>query len=100
MVKHIVIWNLKDQAEGNSKAVNAAIIKERLEALQGKIDGLIRVEVGIDFSETASSGDVVLYSEFESKEALDAYQVHPLHQAAGAFIKEVNCGRQVVDYLS
>lgn len=98
MVKHIVIWKLKEQAEGNDKATNARLVKEKLEALQGQIPGLLKIEVGIDFSDTESSGDIVLYSELESREALENYQNHPLHKAAGAFVKEVQCGRQMVDY--
>lgn len=98
MVKHIVVWTLKEQAEGNDKATNAHLVKEKLESLQGRIPGLLKIEVGIDFSRTESSGDIVLYSEFESKEALDNYQAHPLHKAAGAFIKEVQSGRRMIDY--
>lgn len=99
MVKHIVIWKLKDQAEGNDKATNARLVKEKLEALQEQIPGLLKIEVGIDFSGTESSGDIVLYSELESKEALENYQNHPLHKAVGAFIREVQCGRQMIDYI-
>lgn len=99
MVKHIVIWKLKDQAEGNDKETNARLLKEKLEALQGQIPGLLKIEVGIDFSDTESSGDIVLYSELESKEALENYQNHPLHKAVGAFVKEVQCERQMVDYI-
>ena len=36
MVTHIVMWNLKDEAEGGSREQNAAIMKERLEALVGR----------------------------------------------------------------
>ncbi|NTU43494.1 MAG: Dabb family protein [Nitrospirales bacterium] len=98
MIKHIVMWRLRDEAGGKSKAENALIIKERLEALAGRIPGLLRIEVGIDFSATAESGDVLLYSEFESPEALDAYQNHPEHKAVVPFIGEVRSERRVVDY--
>jgi len=100
LVKHIVIWKLKDSAVGNDKATNAQLVKEKLEALNGKIPGLLKVEVGIDFLRTDSSGDVVLYSELESKEALVAYQEHPLHKEVGIFIREVVSARTSADFIS
>lgn len=98
MVKHIVFWKLKEEAHGNNKATNAKLIKEKLEALQGKIDGLVKVEVGINFLVSEQNYDVALYSEVTSKEALDFYQNHPLHQALLPFIREAVCGRIAVDY--
>jgi len=98
MIKHIVFWKLKDEANGNDKAANAKLIKEKLEALNGQIPGLIRLEVGIDFSNTEMSADVVLYSEFPSIEDLKIYDEHPKHVAVKSFIREINCLRQVVDY--
>ena len=99
MIKHIVFWKLKDEALGNNKATNALIIKEKLEELNGKIEGLLKLEVGIDFVQGPASADVALYSVFETREALDAYQVHPAHEAAKGFIQSVTSGRQVVDYV-
>ncbi len=98
MIKHIVMWRLKESAHGNDKATNARIIKEKLESLSGKIPGMISLEVGIDFSATESSSGVVLYSEFESREALEAYQSHPEHKAVMPFIMEARSERRVVDY--
>lgn len=98
MVKHIVFWKLKDEANGMSKAENAAAIKQKLEDLKGKIEGCIKLEVGFDFLHSAESADVVLYSEFESKEALDFYANHPLHKAVMPFIAEARSERRVVDY--
>ncbi len=98
MIKHIVLWKLKDTAHGNTKEQNAQLIKEKLEALAGKIPGLLKIEVGIDFSRTEQSSDVVLYSEFTDKAALDAYQEHPLHKAVMPFILEARSERRVSDY--
>ena len=98
MIKHIVMWRLKESAHENDKATNARIIKEKLEALNGKIPGLLKLEVGIDFSATESSGDVVLYSEFASRATLDAYQLHPEHKAVMPFIMEARTERRLVDY--
>jgi len=91
MIKHIVMWKLRNKAD-------AEIIKDNLEALLGKIPGLLNVEVGIDFSDSEQSADVVLYSEFESREALAAYQSHPDHQAVIPLVKAAAVSRVVVDY--
>jgi hypothetical protein len=98
MIKHIVFWKLKEEANGMSKSENAQAIKEKLEALNGQIEGLIRLEVGMDFLGSAESADLVLYSELESKEALDYYANHPLHKAVMPFIAEARSERRVVDY--
>lgn len=98
MIKHIVVWRLKDSAHGNNKMVNARLIKQMLEGLNGKIPGLLKMEVGIDFSKTDTSGDVVLYSEFTSREALAGYQAHPEHKAVMPFILEARSERRMVDY--
>ncbi len=98
MIKHIVVWKLKEMANGKSKSENALIIKEKLEVLQGKIQGLLKMEVGIDFSKTDSSWDVVLYSEFASKQDLNNYQVNPDHKAIMPFIAEVKNERIMIDY--
>lgn len=98
MIKHIVFWKLKDAANGLDKEGNAAAIKEKLESLNGKIEGLIHLEVGRDFLHSPESADLVLVSEFESKAALEYYQQHPLHKASMAFISEARTERRVVDY--
>ncbi|MCG9881473.1 MAG: Dabb family protein [Bacteroidia bacterium] len=98
MIKHIVFWKLHEHANGMTKQENALAIKQKLEDLQGKIEGLLRIEVGIDFLGSAESADLVLYSEFSSKEALDFYQAHPLHKAVMPFIAEARSERRVVDY--
>ncbi len=97
MIKHIVMWKLKEQAHGNTKNANAKLIKQKLESLTGKIPGLLKLEVGIDFSATKESGDVVLYSEFESQEALENYQNHPEHKAIMPFVGEARDERRMVD---
>jgi Stress responsive A/B Barrel Domain len=98
MIKHIVFWKLKEEANGLSKVENANAIKQKLESLKGKIEGLINIEVGIDFLHSPESVDLVLYSEFESKEALTFYANHPLHQEIMPFIAEARNERRVVDY--
>jgi hypothetical protein len=99
MVKHIVMWKLKESACGNTKEENAKIIKEKLESLKDKIPGILKIEVGIDFSKTENSGDIVLYSEFNTKEDLENYKVHPDHVAVASFVVEAVSERRVVDYV-
>lgn len=96
MIKHIVMWRLDEQA--GDKADNALKLKRLLEGLNGRIPGLLRLEVGIDFSLEGESSDVVLYAEFESRQALDAYQQHPAHAEVVPFVKSVRAERRVVDY--
>jgi hypothetical protein len=98
MVTHIVMWRLKESAHGNDKTTNARLIREQLEALRGRIPGLLRLEVGLDFSATPNSADVVLATDFETREALAAYQAHPEHQAVVAFVSEAVTERRLVDY--
>ena len=98
MIVHIVFWRLHDTANGRSKRDNAREIKSRLEALRSVIPGLRRLDVGIDFAGTEQSSDIALYTEFDSREALDAYQVHPAHQDFAAFLAPLRSERRVVDY--
>ncbi len=98
MIKHIVFWRLNERTYGNDKQTNAQILKEKLLAMQDKIDGLMKIEVGFDFSSEKDSCDVVLYIEFENKAALYQYQVHPDHEAIKKWLSEVRYERRVVDY--
>jgi quinol monooxygenase YgiN len=98
MIKHIVMWTLKDQAEGAGAEENGKKIKQMLEALNGKIPGLLHLEVGLDIFQASPSWQVVLYSELESREALQGYQQHPEHQRCVEFVKKVVVDRGVVDY--
>lgn len=98
MIKHIVFWRLNENACGNNKQTNAQILKEKLLAMHGKVIGLIKIEVGFDFSNEKDSSDVVLYSEFDNKEALKQYQIHPDHDEIKRWLGEVRFERRVVDY--
>ena len=96
MIKHIVMWKLKDSAEGHTKEENMKIIKEKLEGLVGRIDGLIEVEIGVNFN--PNGFDMCLNSKFESREALEFYDSHPLHQEVRKYIRSVISERVLVDY--
>jgi hypothetical protein len=96
LVKHIVIWRLKGEA--SEKALASLRVKALLESLAGKIPGLIKIEVGINFLEDANAADVALYSEFSGRVALAQYQIHPEHVAVALQIRECAAERRVVDY--
>ena len=78
MVKHIILWQLKDELQGAEKDAVKQGIKEGLEGLQGVIPGLLEIKVNTN-GLASSNADVMLDSSFESEEALKAYAVHPAH---------------------
>lgn len=98
MIKHIVMWKLKDEALGAAAETNAGEMKEMLENLKGIIPTLQHIEVGLEpFGDTPAC-DAVLYTEFASREDLDIYQAHPAHQRCVSFIRQVAQERRAVDY--
>lgn len=80
MVKHMIIWTLK---EGIDKEAVKAEIKAELEGLVGTIDGLLSMKILTEGFE-GSVGDLMMDSAFENRAALAAYQAHPAHQAIAA----------------
>jgi len=98
MIKHIVMWKLKEHAEGGDRATNAGRMKEQLKACAGIVPGILKLEVGLAEPGLEATYDVVLYSEFSDKAALDAYQAHPQHQALKPFFGAVREARQCMDY--
>lgn len=91
MVKHIVLYNFKQDIQ-KDEAVK--LIASVLEPLVGRIPGLIRLEV-----RRAYNGmDYALYSEFESREALKVYAEHPLHLEAKSHFFHMLDSRVAADY--
>lgn len=78
MVKHIILWQLKDELSGEEELKVKKEIKEGLESLVGKIPGLIDVKVQTEGLST-SNADVMLDSTFENEDALKKYAIHPDH---------------------
>ena len=99
MVGHIVMWKLKETAEGKTAAENAAIMKSMLEALPGLIPELKSLTVSTDVFASIPETDVVLYTVFETPEDLQTYQVHPEHKNCVGFISAVVADRRMVDYI-
>jgi len=98
MLKHIVMWKLKDQAEGADRAANAAEMKRRLDECANIVPGQLAFEVVLAQPGLEATYDVVLYSEFTDRAALQAYIDHPTHKAVVPFIGAIREGRQCMDY--
>ncbi len=98
MIKHIVMWKLKDSHNGETKSEITENVKNMLHGLTSKISEIKELEVGINFNSSEAAFDVVLYSVFDSKEDLDVYQKHPEHLNVAGYISEVRTERAVVDY--
>lgn len=99
MIRHIVMFRFKESANGSDKASNIQKMRSDLEALKSAIGEIKFFEVGVDFVRSDASYDLVLCSEFESKEDLFNYQKHPEHQKVVKFVKEACESRVVVDYV-
>lgn len=97
MVHHIVLWNLKEELDGQARKEAAAAIKEKLEAVKDKVEGVVSLEVVVD-GLPSSNKDIGLISVFETVEALNAYQTHPAHVEAAGYVKSVTEGRSCLDF--
>ena len=98
MVKHIILWQLKDEFSAEEKAVIKAGIKEGIESLAGKIPGLVDIKVQIDCLES-SNAEVMLDSTFVDADALKGYAVHPIHvEAANTKVRPFTKARFCMDF--
>lgn len=98
MVKHVILWTLKDEFTAEQKETIKADIKESLEGLMGKIPGLLEIHVNTKRLES-STADLMLDSSFESAEALKGYAVHPEHVAvADSKVRPFTAVRACLDY--
>ncbi|MEW8525669.1 MAG: Dabb family protein [Candidatus Thiodiazotropha endolucinida] len=94
MIKHIVMWTYRK--EDRDETIKT--LKSMFDELQGKIDGLLRLEIGINTVPDAAACDMVLYSEFEDWSALEFYQNHPDHQRIKEYTAPRRRSRHQVDY--
>jgi len=97
MIRHIVLFTLAADDE-TQRRDDAHGIAERLEALETQIAGIVSIRVDRDLGLVAGHWDVALVSEHDDNAALEAYQAHPAHKEAAAFIASVISDRAVVDY--
>lgn len=98
MIKHIVVWRLKDEALGAGKAENLVRAKAAIESLRESVPYVRHLEAGVDIRADHDPSDLVIYSEFDTLEDLQAYQVHPEHVRVAQLIGEMRETRAVVDY--
>ena len=80
MVRHVIVWTLKDEYSDSEKETIKAGIKEGLEGLKDKVPGIIEIKVYTD-KLPSSNADLILDSSFENEDALKGYSVHPAHVA-------------------
>ena len=93
MIKHIVMFKLIERNRTNiEKVVNA------LKSLEGNIDVLLSTEIGVDFTKSERSYDIVLTTEFSNREGLNIYGPHPKHLPVVETIRSLCSSSVVVDY--
>ena len=98
MVKHIILWKLREDLSDGEKAKIKQNAKAGLESLNGKIEGLLKIKVNIDPLET-SNCDMMLDSEFASFEALKGYAKNPEHnKIADTFVRPFTASRSCIDF--
>ena len=98
MLHHIVMWTLKDHAEGADRATNVRKAQALLEGCSMLVPGIDRFEVGVAQPGLECSCDLVLNSRFTDRAALAAYQNHPDHVAIKPFMKAVVASRVCMDF--
>ena len=97
MVKHIILWTLKDYSEEEKINIKKGI-KENLEGLKGKIYGLCDIKVYTD-GLASSNADLMLDSSFKDEASLKAYAVHPDHvYVADTFVRPYTVTRSCLDF--
>ena len=97
IVKHIVMWKVRGETPEHRRR-NAGQLAESFHSLRGQVPGLLHLEVGIDTSAVDYACDVVLYSEFASQAALEAYGNHPEHLRVKLEVGDIRIERHQVDY--
>ncbi|KAA6318494.1 hypothetical protein EZS27_031504 [termite gut metagenome] len=97
MIKHMVLFKLKDEVPPKEKIRLTAKFKEAIENLPTKIPGIRKIEVGFN-TNPDEKWQIALYSEFDTLEDVKRYVVHPEHIAAGKIIAEIKESRACVDY--
>ena len=94
MIKHIVMYRLKDRTRQNADA-----LCEKFMSMQGKIDVLRHIEAGVDEVRSDRGVDVVLVCRFDSMEDMEIYKTHPVHLPVMAYVREVVEKSHSVDFI-
>jgi hypothetical protein len=99
LIRHIVMWNVRG-ASREEKDAGVQLLQRSFNSLRGRVPGLLHLEIGVDSSRVDYACDVVLYSEFASQAALDAYASHPEHLRVKQELEGLRTARHQVDYRS
>ncbi len=99
MIRHIVMWNLHEQAEGADKSANLQKAKALLLSCARVVPGIRNFEVAIATPGMDCTNDLVLHMLVDDAQVLAAYQNHPDHLAIKAFMKAVGKERRCMDYI-
>lgn len=98
MVRHIVLFKLKNTVSEQEKLRVMHAFKNAIEALPAEISVIRKIEVGLNINKDESF-DIALSSEFDSLEDVNFYASHPAHVAAAALLKDIKESRACVDYV-
>ena len=98
MIRHIVMWKLKEHAEGADRAANLVKMQALLHSCAGLVPGMVKFTSAVATPGLEATYDIVLDSTFTSRAALDAYQMHPQHMAIKPFIGAIRLERQCMDF--
>lgn len=99
MIRHIVMWRVAGET-AQQRAHARSRVKSAFEGLRGRIPGMTGLEVGVDISGADYACDLVLITEFESRESLDVYATHPAHAQVREALDGLRIARHQVDYVS
>jgi len=98
VIKHVILWTLKEEFSKEQKDIILAEMKASLEGLAGKIPGLLDIRVYTN-GLPSSNADVMLDSSFENEEALKNYAVHPTHvEVADTKVRPFTATRSCLDF--
>ena len=98
MIRHIVMWQLREQAEGAEKAVNIEKAKSLLLSCSQVVPGILDFEVAASTPGMDCTHDLVLHMLVDDAQVLAAYQNHPQHLAIKPFMKAVVQERCCMDF--
>ncbi|WP_292836318.1 Dabb family protein [Microbacterium sp.] len=95
-IRHVVTWTMAGP-DLRTRTAHAAEVAERLRALDGVVESIRSLSVGVNALEIDGNADVALVADFDDAAGLAAYQTHPAHQAVAGFVRSVTASRSAVD---
>ncbi len=97
MIRHVVAWTMSGETS-EARRASAERLRDVLEALPATVPAIRRLEVGLDTGDQPSNWDLVLTVDVDDVAGLEAYRVHPDHQAAAELVGRLVSNRMCVDY--